>query len=41
VRKDSETALRLVTKGGVVIWHDYGVWRASRRRWRNWTPGKS
>ena len=26
VRKDSETALRLVTKGGVVIWHDYGVW---------------
>jgi len=26
VRKDSETALRLVTKGGIVIWHDYGVW---------------
>ena len=26
VRKDSETALRLVTEGGVVIWHDYGVW---------------
>jgi predicted O-methyltransferase YrrM len=25
-RKDSETALRLVAKGGIVIWHDYGVW---------------
>jgi predicted O-methyltransferase YrrM len=25
-RKDSETAFRLVTKGGIVIWHDYGVW---------------
>ena len=29
VRKDSETALRLVRlvrPGGVVLWHDYGVW---------------
>jgi predicted O-methyltransferase YrrM len=26
VRKDSETAMRLVRPGGVVIWHDYGVW---------------
>ena len=25
-RKDSETALRLVRPGGVVLWHDYGVW---------------
>jgi len=26
VRKDSETAMRLVRPGGVVLWHDYGVW---------------
>ncbi len=26
VRKDSETAMRLVRRGGVVLWHDYGVW---------------
>ena len=26
VRKDSETAMRLVKPGGVVLWHDYGVW---------------
>jgi len=26
VRKDSETAMRLVQPGGVVLWHDYGVW---------------
>jgi predicted O-methyltransferase YrrM len=25
-RKDSETAMRLVKPGGVVLWHDYGVW---------------
>jgi predicted O-methyltransferase YrrM len=25
-RKDSETAMRLVRAGGVVLWHDYGVW---------------
>ena len=25
-RKDSETALQLVRPGGVVLWHDYGVW---------------
>ena len=25
-KKDSETALRLVRPGGVVLWHDYGVW---------------
>ena len=24
--KDSETAFRLVKSGGLVIWHDYGVW---------------
>ena len=26
VRKDSEIAMRLVRSGGVVLWHDYGVW---------------
>lgn len=26
VRKDTETALRLVAKGGIVLWHDYGRW---------------
>ena len=26
VRKDSETASRLVRSRGVVLWHDYGVW---------------
>ena len=25
-KKDSETAMRLVRPGGVVLWHDYGVW---------------
>ena len=25
-RKDSDTAFRLVSEGGVVVWHDYGVW---------------
>lgn len=25
-RQDSATALRLVRPGGVVLWHDYGVW---------------
>jgi hypothetical protein len=24
--EDSETAFRLVKSGGLVIWHDYGVW---------------
>lgn len=24
--KDSDTALRLVRAGGLVLWHDYGVW---------------
>lgn len=31
VRKDSETALRLVCLGGVVFWHDYGVWEGVTR----------
>lgn len=26
VRADSETAMRLVAPGGVVMWHDYGIW---------------
>ncbi|MGH6665244.1 MAG: class I SAM-dependent methyltransferase [Pseudolabrys sp.] len=26
VRKDSETAMKLVMPGDVVLWHDYGVW---------------
>jgi predicted O-methyltransferase YrrM len=26
VRKDSETALRLLAAGGMVMWHDYGAW---------------
>jgi len=25
-KKDSETALRLVGPGGIILWHDYGVW---------------
>jgi len=25
-RRDSETAMRLVRPGGMVLWHDYGVW---------------
>jgi predicted O-methyltransferase YrrM len=25
-RKYSETAMRLVKPGGIVLWHDYGVW---------------
>jgi hypothetical protein len=25
-RKDSKTAMRLVKPGGIVLWHDYGVW---------------
>jgi predicted O-methyltransferase YrrM len=31
VRKDSETAMRLVAKGGVVLWHDYGRWEGVTR----------
>jgi len=31
VRKDSETALRLVAKGGIVLWHDYGRWEGVSR----------
>ena len=26
VRKDFETAMRLVAPGGIVLWHDYGRW---------------
>jgi predicted O-methyltransferase YrrM len=26
VRRDTETALRLAAEGGIVFWHDYGVW---------------
>jgi Methyltransferase domain len=26
VRRDSDTAFRLVARGGTVLWHDYGVW---------------
>jgi len=25
-KTDSETAMRLVAPGGIVLWHDYGVW---------------
>ena len=31
VRKDSETALRLVAAGGMVMWHDYGAWEGVTR----------
>ena len=31
VRKDSETAVRLVAKGGTVLWHDYGRWEGVSR----------
>jgi predicted O-methyltransferase YrrM len=26
-RNDSEIALRLVRPGGIILWHDYGVWK--------------
>jgi predicted O-methyltransferase YrrM len=26
VKKDTETAFKLAAKGGVIFWHDYGVW---------------
>ena len=25
--KDSDSAFRIIIKGGVIIWHDYGVWQ--------------
>ena len=31
VRKDSETAMRLVATGGFVLWHDYGRWEGVSR----------
>jgi hypothetical protein len=31
VRQDSETAMRLVAKGGMVLWHDYGRWEGVSR----------
>ena len=31
VRKDTETALRLVQRGGFVLWHDYGRWEGVSR----------
>jgi hypothetical protein len=31
VRKDSETAMRLVANGGIVLWHDYGRWEGVSR----------
>lgn len=31
VAKDSETALQLVAKGGLVLWHDYGRWEGVSR----------
>jgi len=26
VKSDTEAALRIVRSGGVIIWHDYGIW---------------
>ncbi len=31
VKADSATALKLVRKGGCVVWHDYGVWEGVTR----------
>jgi predicted O-methyltransferase YrrM len=31
VRKDSETAMRLLAAGGIVLWHDYGRWEGVSR----------
>jgi len=31
VRRDSETAMRLVAEGGIVLWHDYGRWEGVSR----------
>jgi predicted O-methyltransferase YrrM len=51
VRKDSETAMRLVAPGGIVLWHDYGRWEgvsraldeleAQRRLGLRWIAGTS
>jgi hypothetical protein len=30
-RKDSATAMRLVARGGIVLWHDYGRWEGVSR----------
>jgi methyltransferase family protein len=31
VKKDSETAMRLIASGGIVLWHDYGRWEGVTR----------
>jgi len=31
VKKDSETALRLIASGAIVLWHDYGRWEGVTR----------
>jgi predicted O-methyltransferase YrrM len=31
VYKDSETAMRLIARGGIVLWHDYGRWEGVTR----------
>jgi hypothetical protein len=31
VKKDSETAIRLVANGAIVLWHDYGRWEGVTR----------
>ncbi len=31
VRKDTENALRIIRPGGIIVWHDYGVWKGVTR----------
>ncbi|MFN3420404.1 MAG: class I SAM-dependent methyltransferase [Armatimonadota bacterium] len=31
VRKDTENALKIIRPGGVIVWHDYGVWKGVTR----------
>jgi predicted O-methyltransferase YrrM len=31
VRKDTENALKIIRPGGVIVWHDYGVWEGVTR----------
>lgn len=31
VMSDTREAIQMVTKGGVIIWHDYGIWEGVTR----------
>jgi hypothetical protein len=40
-RGDSETAMRLVQPGGVVLWHGYGVWPGVSRALEELETGRN